>query len=245
MKQTATTIDKNSGVAVWRQIKDLLGDKIKEGTFGPGDRLPTEQDFAQTFGVNRHTVRRAIGALVEDGLLRVEQGRGTFVQESIILYPVSKRTRFSANIAAQKKAPGGTLLDSWVEQADAATAAALNIRKGTRVIVLWTLGVADSRPVSLIKHCFPHARFAKLTSAFQSSGSVSVALRECGVPDYIRKSSRITTRMPTAREAELLKQPLNRPILVSENINHDLNGLPIEYAESLFSGDRVQVVFEP
>ena len=51
--------------------------------------------LSERFGVNRHTVRRAISTLVEQGLLRVEQGRGTFVAEDVVEFVVGERTRFT------------------------------------------------------------------------------------------------------------------------------------------------------
>jgi GntR family phosphonate transport system transcriptional regulator len=61
----------------------------------------------------------------------------------------------------------------------------------------------------------------------------------------MRQSSRVTARMPQPREAELLRQPRSRPVLVSENINVDRNGAIVEYGVSRLPTPRVQLVFEP
>ena len=86
---------RHDGVALWRQILVRLERDIGAGIYPPGGRLPTEAEFAARFGVNRHTVRRALEELSRVGLVRVEQGRGTFVAEDILDYTVGPRTRFS------------------------------------------------------------------------------------------------------------------------------------------------------
>src|SRR3972149_10633282 len=49
---------------------------IRAGDFGPGDRLPSERELVETFGVSRVSVREAIRSLETLGLVRVYQGRG-------------------------------------------------------------------------------------------------------------------------------------------------------------------------
>lgn len=94
-------VERGSGVAVWRQIGEALADDIRKKLYGPGEQLPPESELAMRFAVNRHTVRRAMSELEQSGLVRIEQGRGTFVQEHAIDYAIARRTRFSQNLAAQ------------------------------------------------------------------------------------------------------------------------------------------------
>lgn len=242
---TEAALNRGDGLALWRQIAEVLKREIVDGVRHPGDRLPTEQELSGHFGVNRHTVRRALAALVEQGLVRVEQGRGAFVQESVIDYRVRKRTRFSENIAAAQREPGGRLLQAAEMRADEAVARALELRQGSMVILLETVGDADGRPVSVAAHYFPKARFPDLIAAFQETGSISKALVRFGVADYSRKITRVTARMPRGQDARTLQQPANRPILLAESINVGPDGRPVEYAVTRFASDRVQIVFEP
>ena len=103
-------IERGGGVALWRQIDRTLSREIAEGSWRPGEKLPTEQALAVRFGVNRHTIRQAIQAMVQRGLLRVEQGRGTFVQEGVIDYVVGRRTRFTENMLRNRRYPSNEVL---------------------------------------------------------------------------------------------------------------------------------------
>src|SRR3546814_8804864 len=100
-ERITTMVERGSGVAVWRQIGELLADEIRNKLYAPGERLPPEPELAAKFSVNRHTIRRAMGELEQSGLVRIEQGRGTFVQEHAIDYAIGKRTRFSENLLSQ------------------------------------------------------------------------------------------------------------------------------------------------
>ena len=75
-------IQRRSGIALWRQIADAIRAGISSGIGDEHGKLPPEMELAEQFGVNRHTVRSAISALVSEGILRAEQGRGTFIIEA-------------------------------------------------------------------------------------------------------------------------------------------------------------------
>src|SRR5881227_3477935 len=94
-------------VPLWRRISQTLLAEIGGEGLQPGAKLPTEAQLAARFDVNRHTVRRAIESLVRNGLVRVEQGRGSFVAEDVLGYEVSARTRFSEWIRRHNKEPSG------------------------------------------------------------------------------------------------------------------------------------------
>jgi GntR family transcriptional regulator, phosphonate transport system regulatory protein len=233
------------GVALWRRIETTLAAEIAAGLFKPGDRLPTEAELARRFAVNRHTLRRAMAALADAGRVRIEQGRGTFVQEDVIEYPVSRRTRFSEVLTAQHYHPRGELLRAVDLPASAEVARGLKIRGGQRVIVLEIVGHADSRPISLVSHYFPRARFDGLIDSYKATRSITKALVHHGVADYVRLETRATTRMPDDVEARILKQSPRLPILVTESINIDTDGRHIEFSIGRFASERVQIVFKP
>lgn len=237
-------LQRRSGVALWKQIQDWLEFRIKEGEMPPGSKLPTEQELAERFKVNRHTVRRALTLLAEKDLIRTEQGSGSFVREQIIDYAVGIRTRFHENLLRQERKPRGELISSGIIPATTEVARALDLDKGEPVIVLETLGEADSVRICLASAHFPQNRFPGLDEHFRATGSVTLALRHYGVTDYRRRSTHISSRLPTAREARILRQAKSRPVLVTESINVDPRDWPIEFCETRFAAERVQFVIE-
>lgn len=238
-------VRRQDGIALWRQIATTLQERIGAGGYAPGKRLPTEGEMARSFGVNRHTVRRALEELSRGGLIRVEQGRGSFVAEDVIDYTVSPRTQFSEWIRRHNKEPSGRVLRLTEMAAHAHVAAGLGVRTGAKVVVLERLGLADDRPVCIGCHHFPAARFRGLLDALRTAPTITEALRMVGVSDYVRQMTRVSARLPTPEEASLLRTARSRPLLVTENINVDRDGAVIEFGIAVYPTPRVQIVFEP
>ena len=233
------------GVARWRQIMAELEAEIADARLAPGVRLPSEAQLAARFAVNRHTVRRALEELSRGGLVRIEQGRGSFVADDVLDYIVATRTRFSEWIRRHNKEPGGEVLRLEETVATPQVAAALKLKAGGIVVLLERLGLADGRPVSLGVHHFPATRFPTLLASLQRQSTISAALAEAGVADYTRQTTRVTARMPTAREATLLRMPRNAPVLITENTNIDTGGNVVEFGIACYPTPRVQILFEP
>ena len=241
----AHTVQRQEGVSLWRQIAGQIQADIAAGVSKPGSRLPTETELSKRFGVNRHTVRRSLEELSRNGLIRVEQGRGSFITEDVLDYAVGSRTRFSEWIRRHNKEPSGIVRELRELPAEARVAAGLGIRSGGRVVVMERLGLADDRPVSLARHYFPAARLKGILPALQSATTITDALRAVGIGDYLRLQTRVTARLPTAAEADLLRMARSQPVLVAENVNVDIGGTIVEFAVGCYPTPRVQMVFEP
>lgn len=237
-------LTRGKGTALWRQIYSKLEADITAGTYEPGQKLPSEHFLAADFGVNRHTIRRAMAGLADDGVIRVEHGRGSFVREPVINYPVSRRTRFSENLSNQHRAPGNTLLMAVDTEADPEVAEALEIEPGEVVTRITSAGEADGRRISYTHSYFPRALMPGMVRIYRECGSVTRTLSHFGIHDYSRKRTRIISRMPTTEEARELRQPKSRPVLITESLNVDESGRPVEFGVCLFASDWVQILVE-
>lgn len=235
---------RGQGVALWRQIAGGLEGEIAGGRLPPGARLPTEAELSARFAVNRHTVRRAMEELQSRGLVRIEQGRGSFVAEDVLDYPLGPRTRFSETIRRQNREPQGRIVRLDEIDAEGSVAEALQLRRGRPVIVAARLGLADGRPVVLGAHYFSAARFPGIARLLAGDPSITRALAGCGVSDYRRQVTRITARLPSAEEAALLEQSRTRPVLVTDAINVTPAGEPVELSIAAYAAGRMQIVVE-
>ncbi len=240
----STALARGEGVSLWRQIAQALEQAIGRGEHPPGSRLPTESALSAQHGVNRHTVRRALESLALRGLIRIEQGRGSFVTEDVVDYPLGPRTRFSEVIRAQNREPEGRILSVRTIPAEPAVAEALRLRPGRPVLAVERLGLADGRPVVAGLHHFVLPRFAALEQAVRDTASITAALAACGVADYRRVWTRLTADMPSAELADLLQQARTRPVMLAEALNADPEGRPIDYTLSRYAAGRVQIVIE-
>jgi len=243
-EQRATDIERSAGIAVWRQIAERLRGDIASGAIGENGKLPTEAELATRFGVNRHTVRRAIAALAEQNVVRADRGRGTFITARPIDYPIGTRTRFSEIVSRQARQPRGRLIAAREERADVVVAEKLRLAVGHAVIRLETLSAADGVPLSRATSWFPADRFPDLVAVYAETGSITKALAHHGVADYMRRETRISARLADPDDAEKLASAPGAAVLVSESVNIDADGVPIQFSRSRFAADRVQIVVE-
>ena len=238
------SMERSGGVALWRQIAERLKADIRSGVWGQGTKLPAEAELASRFGVNRHTVRRAMAELANEGLVSSRQGRGTFVECAPINYPIGARTRFSEIISGQAKEPGGRLIASFRETAAPWLIDKLRLPAGAAVHRIETLHVADGVPVSVSTAWFPAARFPDLVLHYAETGSVTKALAAHGVTDYSRARTDISARAADQDEAQLLQIPAGTPVLVTAVLNVDKSGAPVQVARTRFAAERVQLTVE-
>lgn len=233
-------IDRRSGVSAWRQIADRISRAINAGEYDETGMVPPETLLAERFGVNRHTVRNAIAALAEDGVLRRVQGRGTLIEKrERLVYPVGRRTRFSEGLSGQAADTDIRLVSEQEMEAGGPVAGALVLAPGATVICLRTLSFADGIPVARATHYFSHARFAGIGDLLSKHHSVTRALAAFGVDDYVRLSTEVTARMASMEEAGELRLGGSPIVLETVAVNADPDGVPIQYSRTLFAADRI------
>ncbi len=228
-----------SKTPIWKSIALSLTSDIAEGRFGTGDRLPTEAQLAATHGVNRHTVRRALAELAEQGLVQPRRGAGVFVTARPTDYPIGKRVRYHKSISASGKIPGKRILSLTTRAADQAEAEALALQPGDPVHVYDGLSLADGQPIALFQSVFPAFRLPEILTHLTETQSVTKALQLSGIEDFVRTSTRLTARAATATQALHLNLKEGAPILHSLGINAAPDGQPVEYGKTVFAGERV------
>ncbi|BCL75479.1 phosphonate metabolism transcriptional regulator PhnF [Jeongeupia sp. HS-3] len=236
-------VERGSGVALWRQIEQTLAADIASKAIA--ERLPNEIELAGRFNVNRHTIRRAVQALEARGLVRIEQGRGTFVQEDLIDYRLGRKSRFSHSLDHQQRQGISQIQSSATTIPRDEVCELLAIPAGTAVLQIDALDVVETRVIGVCTQYFPLPRFAGLDAHYAATGRIADALPAFGITEVNRKLSRVTARMPRPQTAQLLAQPKTQPILYVENVYVDAAGVPIEYGITRFAADAVQLLIEP
>ena len=226
---------------LWREISKNLERRIQIKQLRPGDKLPTEYELSHEFMVNRHTVRRALSYLQEKGVVESTQGRGSFVRRLAEPMLLNRRPRFSEHVRERGREPTTRTLKLDVRPSDAAVAAALELKLGKPVIFLERLRLIDGEPTGFSVHHFSFERFPTFIDMYNARGSITQTLVDSGVPDYTRKHTTISARLPNAREAELLHLPRHVPLLIRRYLNLDGLGRPLEFG---LSSGTSEVVIE-
>ncbi|WP_435170986.1 phosphonate metabolism transcriptional regulator PhnF [Falsirhodobacter sp. 1013] len=231
---------------LWTSITETLAAEIAGGRRGPGDKLPSEAELSARFGVNRHTVRRALAELAARGLVHARRGAGVFVQEGRpVDYPIGRRTRLSQNLAAAGREAGRLILSMETRRANLAEAEALDLNPGAFVHAVEGISLADGLPLGMFRSVLPADRFPGMLEVLRQTPSITEALRRQGVEDYTRSDTRLTAKRATATMALHLRLREGDPILRTVSINVDDRGRPVEYGHTWFVGDRITLTVTP
>lgn len=237
-------INRNTGEALYAQIGRQLEDEILR-LYQPGDGLAPEKELALRFGVNRHTLRRAVDELVDAGLLERRHGIGVFVVAVPLDYRIGGQTRFTETLAAQGLESDSQLLKSQPIAADGGVAQRLGLEPGEPVTWLETLRSTNGQPLCVISHFLPAERFPLVAEAY-AGGSLHQFLKDRYGCVLRRTESLVTAVLPQGDDARLLAMPRNRPVLRVKSVNvDDRDGTPVEYAITRFRADRIQLRINP
>ncbi len=229
---------------VWKSIAEALRRSISEGHYAEGDKLPTEAQLSERFGVNRHTVRHALANLAEEGLVHSRRGAGVFVLAKPLDYPLSERVRFHQNLEAAGRLPGKKVLSVEVRAASENDARRLAISVGDQVVVAFSLSSADGTPVALAESRFPEERLPGLANALRIETGVTAALASVGVSDYTRTSTRLTATTANTTQALHLRLREGAPLLLTESLSRDMDGKPVEHGRTWFASDRITLTLD-
>jgi GntR family transcriptional regulator, phosphonate transport system regulatory protein len=233
-------VSREHGESLYVQIARQLEQDIAN-LHAPGDYLPSEGELASRFGVNRHTLRRAIDELVDAGLVERRHGRGVLVLDSQIDYQIGKTTRFTENLNALGLLAANQILRKQTLPASARVAERLAIPGGEPVHWLETLRSVDGKPMCLISHFLPAHRFPDLPTRYQGDSLHAFLGAEYGC-QLRRIDSAVTAVLPQGDDARILGMPQNQPVLRVKSVNVDeRDEQPVEYVITRFRADRVQL----
>jgi len=142
MKETDVFLPDSSGAGVvvngtaeprYREIKRSIVASIRSGRLKPGDRVQSEAEIVEQFGVSRMTANRALRELTDAGLLTRRSGAGTFIADAKPIGHMIEIRNIAEEIRARGHAYRPRVLSNDAIKADARQAALLDVRAGTRL----------------------------------------------------------------------------------------------------------------
>ena len=234
-----THVYENNG-PIYLQISETLLNEIRSN-YEPGDFLPPEKTLAARFGVNRHTVRRAIDELVQDGVVERFRGRGTAVLDTPIDYPLKKSNRFTETLTKLGTKPVSQILRKELIAVGQGVAKRLQIELGSQVLWMETLRFVNERPLGIASQFLPQP-YAQTVYELYEGGSLHQFLFDHFGVRLKRSYSLITAVLPQEEDARLLKMPRRLPVLRMKNVNvEETTGIPIEYGVTRGRADAMQI----
>jgi GntR family transcriptional regulator len=207
----------------------------------PGDRLPSDAELCERFGVSRMTARQAVQTLESEGLLYRRRGQGTFVAARPVPRRLGSPLSFTENLRRRGLRVTSRLLAAAVVDPAPEDEVALRLDPGQRVVLVERLRLADEIPMA-IERAVLAPDLAPVLHEDLAGGSLHDAMERLGrIPT--RAEARVSARLADARERRLLAAHGSSGVLLCERrVISDQHGAPLEHTETRYAAERY--VFE-
>lgn len=241
MTANTTTSDedgaKTPAAARVNRVYSVLAEEIAAGVRQAGERLPPERVMADEFGVGRATVRRALSALADDGLIESHVGRGTFVAGGYLGEPPNVLMSFTELGRTHGLTPSARVLEKSVREATIDEAEEFGIAPGAPIFRLERLRLLDGHPIAMDCTGVPLSVAPGVVDLDFSTESLyeALAVHGCGP---VRADYTVEAMIAEASLAELLEAPLGSAVLVTRTRGYDDRGRLVEVGRTTYRGDR-------
>lgn len=227
---------------LYLRLQKHIRGAIQRGDLQPLDALPGERDIAEAFGVSRVTVRKALSALVESGLLRQRQGSGTFVAPAVrkVEQPLSRLTSFSEDMRLRGLEPTVEWLGREVSLPSPVEAMRLMLSPSEKVSRLRRLRLAGGVPMAIELATVP----ARYLPDPDLVGHSLYAVLEAGGVRPVRALQRLSAANLAAEDAALLGVATGAAALAIERVSFLASHQPVEFTQSWYRGDAYDFVAE-
>ena len=235
-----TNINPNSAIPMYKQVINIISDQIAGGEFKPGDKIPSELELMQRFGVSRITIRAAIAELVDDGILTRAQGKGTFVASPKINHPALDLLGFHRSCTLAGKTGTTKLINiAWIaptqKQKDF-----WNLGEQDMVICTKRLRYVDDVPTMIEINHYPE-EFSYLFQEDLNQSLFSIFKKH----NYQFSVTERTLEICKANEEEgkLLQIKPNTPLLLFQDTHNDSEGKASFLSKQIYHTQNLKFYF--
>lgn len=228
---------------MYLKLYEKILNNIENKKYNNYDKLPSENDFAKEFNVNRHTVRQALELLKSEGFIYTKLGKGTFISNIKVPYSIGDKSSYSSKILDLGYEPKTELLSVDIIEANEDVAFNLGINTKLKVIELKLLRFANDLPISISYSYFDAYIYRELIKNLDCKPFSLYKILEKSYPnlEVTKISTVFESVMATKEQCELLMMPINSSLLTACTISKDQNGNFVEYGTSYFRGDTCKI----
>ena len=227
---------------LYAEVEETIAAEIARGDYRPGDQLPTEDALLERFQVSRITVRRAIQNLVSRGMLEIRRGLGTFVLSPRIEAELTKLTGFVEDMNAAGRKATARVVSQGIVAASARVAERLQLAKGTKVMQIKRVRLADGTPISFDETYLPLPLGKKIVHNDLRLHPIFTLLEEeYGVP-LVEADYELEAVIAGKAVADALQVRVGSPVFQIERTSRTTGNQPVDYEILFYRGDLVRFV---
>ena len=237
-----TRSPQQSPLPLYVQIRDSLRRQILDGSYSVHERLPSENEMMNTFGVSRITIRQALRDLHNEGLVFSAQGKGTFVSKPKAVQNVQRLEGFGEAMAAQGYEASARVLSIQQMKAPKAVVAALDLQPGEDVVEVKRVRYLNRSPVCIDHSYFPMDIGRKMFTLDLSGDIFPLLENFFGIP-LGGADIGLDATLADEEAQQYLNLKTGEAILRVERLTHDQNGRPIDFEYLCYRGDSYKYQF--
>jgi GntR family transcriptional regulator len=237
-------LNKTSPVPLYYQLAELLKEQIRSGELAPGAQLPSERLLSERYAISRNTARQAIGYLTQEGTVVARHGLGTFVAEPKLTHDMLYLRGFTEEMTQHGGHVTSRVLEHEALIAPPQVAARLLIEPQAPVAKLVRLRLLDDTPLLLETSFVPLALCPGIEQEDMATQSLYGVLEQRYGLRLHRSRQTLEAVIADAFEAELFTIALAAPLFLLESVIVDELERPVEYAKTVYRGDRFKFAFE-
>ncbi|MFI6904047.1 GntR family transcriptional regulator [Nonomuraea sp. NPDC050394] len=239
---------------LYRKVADDLRKKITAGSLQPGQRLPSQSELEQLFGVSTNTVRLAIAVLANEGLVESRQGLGTYVNARLTftmvmsnregLRTASGKDAFTSAVEEQGRQPAQEGFTMEFREASPKVASYLQIPEGSVVVVRLSRRLVDGESWSLQDSFYP-LDVAEGTGLMLPVDLERGTIRELADHGHVQVRHRdvVLARMPTPQEVPFFGRRAGVPVIEVIRTAYSAER-PIRLTVAIYAGDMTHLAYE-
>jgi len=232
-------IKRDSPIPYYFQLEKFLKEEIESGRWQPGQKIPSEAELCEAFGVSRTVVRQALNELVNEGLLYRRKGKGTFVAKPKIAESlVQSLTGFYEDMVARGLTPVTQVLEQKLIPASKKVAGMLNLKEGDLVIKIDRLRSVNNEPILIVTTFIPYQICPALLEEDLTNQSLYAVLEDKYNLEIARGRRTLEAISASEEDAKLLGIEEGDPLVLLKSVSYLKDGRPIEYFEAKHRGDR-------
>ena len=230
-------LDTRGGIPLFHQVAVLLRDRILSGAHAEGDRLPSEAELCEAYGVSRITAKRALDELAAEGLVIRARGRGTVVRRAAGVVPFEVSVDgWIENISRMGEMTTVELLEFDYRRAPQSVARELELAPETEVQRSIRVRARDGVPLSWLETWVPADIGRSYTAADMGTKPLLHLLERAGVKVAAAQQT-ITASLAVPQVAQALKVQTGAALLDVRRVVRDRAGRPVEYISILYRPD--------
>ncbi|HTJ94811.1 MAG TPA: GntR family transcriptional regulator [Pararobbsia sp.] len=231
-----------SPLPLYAQVEAALAARIADGTYAPGTQLPNEASLMSSFGISRTTLQKTMQNLVNQGLIEIRRGKGTFVSQPRLTQALTELSGFVEDMRVHGRQATARLVSKQVEKANDLVAGKLSIEPGTPVVHIQRIRIADGTPLSFDETWLPKTIGEKIIEHDLEVEPIFALLEQKYDTPLLKAEYRLEAIVANKVVAQALEIKTGSAIFLIDRTTYSDEGQPVDYEKLYYRGDQIQFV---